>query len=301
MNYFLANKIIYKGLDNISTEVLDYDREMFCINGKLIPSFFVIGTQKCGTTTLDRILLKFKEVSHGVEKEHHFFDNENTNLEKYINTFPNCDATKILRSYDATPNYTNPSSKSPERIKGYYDKLGIPLNKLIFIAIVCPNSRRIPSVYYHHLKSRIPVDENTNKKFPINSWFSWVMRHLELDTYSAIKRGFYDIIFGKYFEIYPQSTFLIIDNTYAFQQEQDLSNFLAAELNLHEEKVPNILGNRGRKKREALSKDNLALLQWYYKVHERKFLDIVRKTKTVKTFPKNGFLKNWFSDSEIIQ
>ena len=117
MNYFLANKIIYKGLDNISTEVLDYDREMFCINGKLIPSFFVIGTQKCGTTTLDRILLKFKEVSHGVEKEHHFFDNENTNLEKYINTFPNCDVSnnrmklkeiylhlnhtsKILRSYN---------------------------------------------------------------------------------------------------------------------------------------------------------------------------------------------------------
>ena len=263
----------------------------------------MIGTQKCGTSTLDGILSNLKEVSHGKGKEHHFFDNENSNLEEYINTFPNCDETKILRSYDATPNYTNPSSKSPERIKGFYDKLGIPLNKLTFIAIVCPNLRRIPSVYYFYLRSHkrdslnVPVDENPNKKFPFNNWFSWVMRHLELDTYSAIKRGFYDIIFGKYFEIFSRSTFLIIDNTYAFQQEQDLSNFLAAELNLQERKVPYIHKHIGKNKIEALSKDNLALLQSYYEVHERKFLDIVRKTKTVKTFPKNGFLKYWFSEN----
>ena len=260
----------------------------------------MIGTQKCGTSTLDGILSNLKEVSHGKGKEHHFFDNENSNLEEYINTFPNCDETKILRSYDATPNYTNPSSKSPEKIKGYYDKLGIPIDKLIFIAIVCPNSHRIPSAYYHYLRSRkheslkVPVDENSNKKFPFNSWFSWVMRHLEVDTYSEIKRGSYDIIFGKYFEIFSRSTFLIIDNTYAFQQEQDLSNFLAAELNLPERKVPYIHKNRGRNKKEALSKDNLKWLQWYYNVHERKFLGIVRKTKNVKTFPKKGFLKNWF-------
>lgn len=260
----------------------------------------MIGIQKCGTTTLDGILSNFKEVSHGIKKEHHFFDNENTNVKEYISEFPNCDATKILRSYDATPNYTNPSSKSPERIKEYYNKLGIPLNKLIFISIVCPNSRRIPSAYYHYLHShrreslKAPLNENPNKTFPFNSWFSWVMRNLELDLYSVIKRGFYDVVFGKYFEIFPQSTFLIIDNTYAFQQEQHLSNFLAAELNLPERKVPNVHRNRGRKKTEALSKDNLAWLQWYFKVHEIKFLNTVRKTKSVKTFAKNGFLKDWF-------
>ena len=294
-------KIIYEGSNNVSKEVLDYDRNMFCINGKLIPSFFVIGIQKCGTTTVDAILLRFQEVSHGIKikNERHFFDNENSNVKKYYSEFPNCDATNIVRSYDVTPNYTNPSSESPERIKRLYDKLGIPLNKLIFIAIVCPNSRRIPSAYHMFLHSprheslKAPVNDTLNKKFPFNSWFSWVTRHLELDTHSVIKRGVYDVVFGKYFEIYPQSTFLIIDNTYAFQQEQDLSNFLAAELNLPERKVPYIHKNRGRNKKEALSKDNLKWLQWYYNVHERKFLGIVRKTKNVKTFPKKGFMKNW--------
>ena len=140
-----------------------------------------------------------------------------------------------------------------------------------------------------HESLKAPVNDTLNKKLPFNSWFSWVMRHLE-----NLERGVYDVVFGKYFEIYPQSTFLIIDNTYAFQQEQDLSNFLAAELNLPERKVPYIHKNRGRNKKEALSKDNLKWLQWYYNVHERKFLGIVRKTKNVKTFPKKGFMKNWF-------
>ena len=96
------------------------EHDIFCIKGKRIPSLFLIGIQKCGTSTLDAILSNLTGISHGSKKEHHFFDHENHAAEKYIEQFPNCDDGDIVRTYDATPNYTNPCSKSAERLKIFY-------------------------------------------------------------------------------------------------------------------------------------------------------------------------------------
>ena len=258
----------------------------------------MIGTQKCGTTTIDGILSEFKEVSHGNRKEHHYFDNENFEYIKYINQFESCDTTQILRSYDATPNYTNPSSKSPEKIKEFYDHYGIPLSKLIFIAIVCPNYHRIPSAYYHNLKYH-KLDENfnnipiTDKNLQFNDWFTWILEHLDQDKDTIFKRGFYDQVFEKYFEIFSHTTFVIIDNTYAFEHEQEVGDFLASELILSKQTIPNIHKNSGKKEKEELTESNSAQLQSFYREHERNFFDIVMKNKNVRIFPREGFMNKW--------
>ena len=56
---------ITEGADEGTTFKPHYIKSTFCVDNHLLPSFFVIGIQKCGTTTLDAILKQFEEISHG--------------------------------------------------------------------------------------------------------------------------------------------------------------------------------------------------------------------------------------------
>ena len=294
---------------------------VFCRNGKLIPSIFLIGVQKCGTTTLDAILEQFKEISHGIKKEHHFFDHDISSFKEYIHQFPNCDNNRknskekrkqrtnvLIRSLDSTPNYTNPSSKSAERIKVFYDNMRIPIQKLVFVAIVCPNSQRLLSGYYHGLRlirGENDIDEKwiKSRNFTLNNWIAKKLDNWkEKDPYATIKRGFYDKVFEKYLKLFPKSKFLIIDKSYAFEQMQKLSDFLATELRFPSKIIKkNIHRNKGIKKTEYFSEDNLARLKQLFGPHERKFLNMLINRENVKLFPTNEmekwnevrFLKDW--------
>ena len=269
---------------------LNESPSQFCVNDRILPSIFVIGIQKCGTSTLDGILSTYPQLSHGTTKEHHFFDHDNLDFDKYIKQFPKC-SKNIVRSYDATPKYTNPNTNSADNIKTFYNKLGIPLNKLIFIAIVCPNYLRVPSNFYFsrwngYLKSN---------KTRLNNWFDWTLKHQDQDeSFLLLRKGFYDEILAKYFDLFPDSTFLLIDNQHAFKQMQTLNNFLAAELNFPTKQIPDIHKNKGKgSKEEELTEFNLKKLNQLYSNHERDFFEIARLNKNVKTFPRNNFLDQW--------
>lgn len=258
-----------------------------CIDGRILPSLFVIGIQKCGTSTLDGVLSKFPELSHGEKKEHHFFDDhfENLDFNKYLKQFPHCNIG-IVRSYDATPKYTLPITNSAENLKRSYDKHGIALNQLIFIAMVCPNSRRVSSGFHSRREKGNNGDSRftslTKRKF--NEWFEWILKHPDQDI---LPRGFYGEIFAKYFKLFPKSTFLLIDSQYAFEKTQSLGDFLALELDLPERQIPDIYSNRGKSEKEELTDSNLNRLNQFYSKHEQQFLDIVKLNKNVKTFPTN--------------
>ena len=266
----------------------------FCVNGRLLPSLFVIGIQKCGTTTLDGILSKFDKLSHGDMKEHHFFDHKNVTDAKYISQFPKCrqNSQNIVRTYEATPEYTDLSTHSAENIKSFYIKHGIPLNKIVFLAMVCPNSRRIPS-YFYFCRKKGYLNPNI-KEF--NKWFDWMLEHPEWmldDTHDILRRGFYDEIFAKYFELFPENKFLFVDSQYAFDKMQKLGDFLAKELNLSKRQIPYIHKNVGTARKEELTDFNQKRLNQFYFKHERNFSDIVKTYKNAKTFPTNNFLDEW--------
>ena len=275
----------------------------FCIDRRILPSIFVIGVQKCGTTTLDGVMSRFPQLSHGRKKEHHFFGHEkyNNNYTDYLNGFTECN-TEIIKSYDATPNYANPNKNAAEDIKQFYEELGISLNKIMFIAIVCPNSRRISSVYHrsNFLLNRPKQKLNPNIK-TINKWFDWILKHQDQDILedSPLSRGFYDDIFAKYFELFPKSTFLLIDSQYALAKMQELGDFLATELNLPKQHIPDIHRNKGHAysvfhtKKENLTELNLKKMHLFYSKHEQNFLELLKLNHNAKTFPMNNFLVEW--------
>ena len=138
----------------------------FCIQGRLLPSVFVIGIAKCGTSTFDMIVQQFPELSHGTKKEHVFYPLISKKLEKFIDSvvescakqFPKWSTDdqklqthKTIINYDALGGYAFPSYRSVENIKRFYKYLGIPLRKLLFISMVCPNTLRVPSCFYYSL------------------------------------------------------------------------------------------------------------------------------------------------------
>ena len=90
---------------------------VFCVNGRRMPSIFIIGIQKCGTTTLDGVLREFKAGPGKIAPEHHFFDNDYLDMQTYINQWPDCNKKETIMTYDKTPNYTNPCSKSAARAR----------------------------------------------------------------------------------------------------------------------------------------------------------------------------------------
>jgi len=264
----------------------DYIKTTFCVENHLLPSFFVIGVQKCGTTTLGAILKTFEGISHGLRKEHHYFefDHETNDTSKYYNQYPIC--KKAYRTYDNSPSYTNPDSKSAEKIKAFYKKIGIPLESVSFIAMVCQNFHRLRSAYYHHVShDRHKINDMI---FPFNNWFNYTLLNRERNV--MLRRGFYDEIFGEYFHTFPQSSFLIIDSYAAFEDQQALANALAVFLKIKKITLrTDIWRNKQKQVQEEWNEYNTLKMELFYEHHEKVFVDKLKQLTNVETFPKVGF------------
>ena len=278
----------------------------FCIKNRIIPSVFVIGIQKCGTSTLDEVLSQFPKLSHGSKKEHQYFDESREPYSEYLKQFPKC-SNSLLRTHDATPGYTNPLSNAPMNISRFYNFFGIPPKKLIFIAMVCSNTRRIPSIFYHHRRHN-RMKRNTK----LNAWFDMSLKSHNsgvknpMDKFDAnydlsrmaLSMGLYDSIFKTYFELFNESKFLLIDSDYAFIDMQNLGDFLANEMNLSKQKIRYVHSNSHESKSnngkvQGLSHKNSERLKEFYLLHERNFKEIVKTNINVKVYPTDNFLDNW--------
>ena len=291
--------------ETIETNVAD-----FCFENRIIPSALIIGIQKCGTSTLSEILSQYRGITNGNIKEHHFFDNPYQNYNHYIKRFPKCNEN-IVRTYDATPNYTNPLSSSPENIARFYKHIGLDTKKLIFIAMVCSNARRIPSAFYHE-KRNDKFRHYYNSTTTLNDWFKWAFnRHLQnrsspINIFfdpspSIFRRGYYDSIFDEYFKLFADSAFLFIDSEYAFIEMQKLGDFVANQLNLPPRIIRYVhkdgIWRRWKQKKnglvEKLTWFNSKLLNEFYSIHEKRFITLVNLNPNAKTFPANNFLRTF--------
>jgi len=280
-------------LERVGNDFKTFATGTFCIENHLLPSIFVIGIKKCGTSTFDQILGQFNGISHGDMKEHHYFDHaEKLNDAKtyYYKKFPSCKSA--YRTFDDTPNYTNPDSSSAENIKAFYEKLSTPLEEVSFIAMVCRNVKRLPSDYYFNSrKGNTSFHKHNTEDYHFNDWFEYIMSNPAEEQKAILRRGFYDEVFRKYFDTFPRSSFLLIDSLSAFQDQQALGDAVADFLNIPNQTM------RTKKKRvnsvvkEELNKNNALALQSFYEYHEKVFLKDVKHRKNVKTFPEVGFLR----------
>eukprot|EP00494_Astrolonche_serrata_P005006 UN05021 len=77
------------------------ERTLFCQSGHQLPSLFVVGIQKAGTTTLSYQLRYQTGMDFGKHKEHRFFNRAATYMksehqkELLADQFPECDHKKI--------------------------------------------------------------------------------------------------------------------------------------------------------------------------------------------------------------
>ena len=144
-----------------SATVLDAVADPFCVDGHRIPSLFLLGWAKCGTTSTAMQLQqdfgvqmpgKFNDTYfQDAGKEPHFFDTVRVKqgLSLYASVYPECsanDTTAANIALDASPSYVF-SNKTLERIIKLYGAERI--SRSTFAAQLCDPLQRVQSAYYH--------------------------------------------------------------------------------------------------------------------------------------------------------
>jgi len=83
--------------------------DLFCIDSIAIPQVFLLGSQKCSTSSLASQLYKEAHATYGKQKESHFFDEgwgERTDIHNFARNFGkagSCGPHAV--AFDGTPNY----------------------------------------------------------------------------------------------------------------------------------------------------------------------------------------------------
>eukprot|EP00316_Scyphosphaera_apsteinii_P020376 CAMPEP_0119308834 /NCGR_PEP_ID=MMETSP1333-20130426/12799_1 /TAXON_ID=418940 /ORGANISM="Scyphosphaera apsteinii, Strain RCC1455" /LENGTH=366 /DNA_ID=CAMNT_0007312699 /DNA_START=138 /DNA_END=1238 /DNA_ORIENTATION=- len=133
--------------------------DIFCYEGRQLPSLFLLGAQKCATSSLATQLFEEWGVSRGApfhdghqwsdSKEHHFFDDEARTpkgLSYYAKSFNHCGDFTV----DATPNYFFPdpfNNKAIDHIANMYGRERI--ERTTFAVLLCDPIQRAQSAWYH--------------------------------------------------------------------------------------------------------------------------------------------------------
>eukprot|EP00469_Lotharella_globosa_P013722 CAMPEP_0167773150 /NCGR_PEP_ID=MMETSP0111_2-20121227/1258_1 /TAXON_ID=91324 /ORGANISM="Lotharella globosa, Strain CCCM811" /LENGTH=302 /DNA_ID=CAMNT_0007662751 /DNA_START=138 /DNA_END=1046 /DNA_ORIENTATION=+ len=124
-----------------------------------LPKLFILGEQKCGTTSMFWTLSKHPEVCDNImlegetsQKELRFFSKLNSTEEKiralphYLQHFANCSSTQLR--IDATPGYLS-RTWTAQSIKDVYRHYGQDLSELRFIVMLRDPTQRVISAYEH--------------------------------------------------------------------------------------------------------------------------------------------------------
>ena len=201
---------------------------------KPLPSCFVIGTQKAGTSSLHSWLSIQSSLSLPRFKETHFFYDDakfNRGFDWYINNFENLEEGRILVEVD--PNYLS-SEIAMDRIHDLYSEHEL---RPKFICILRDRIDRAKSQWIMAIrrgmeersfsKAFVESFENPNDCSEYNDYFS---------------RGLYGKHIGNYKSKFQESDFLILGFEDLFSQKQarkkfeEILNFIGAK---DEMKVPN--------------------------------------------------------------
>jgi len=138
-----------KGWNPLSAEL--------CMQNKSVPSLYVLGAQKCGTTsfTADIKVRLGAYPPHG-HKEPHFFDNS-TLYEDWLAQMPGC-GEKNNFVFDATPRNLR-LTHVPATLNKFYRS---HLNDVTFVVLLREPLSRYQSAYYFGVAIGMPMDPGVN-------------------------------------------------------------------------------------------------------------------------------------------
>lgn len=162
-----------------------------------LPTFLVIGAQKCGTTWLARMMRQHPEVGVARMKEVHFFDqseNYERGIDWYQRQFLVPKGIKAVGEF--TPNYLATVGDPGETVEDIAGRVHAALPGARFIAVLRSPVARAISAY--RFCARV-------------GWVRPGQRLSEVvNQFGITSMGRYDLHFDSWFRFYPRDRFLIL-------------------------------------------------------------------------------------------
>lgn len=231
----------------------------------LTPSFFILGVQKGGTSTLHKYLSESDELFFPFKKELHFFDAYySKGMKWYHDKFIAPAGKQYKHAGEATPYYFF----HPEIPKRIYKEF--PTAK--FVILFRNPIERAFSHYQMSVRRELEnrsFDEAINNEARYIRWQRFKMRwnkkfNLKHVEKSYISRGFYGKQLGRWLKLFPRESFLFLKSEDFFTNPQPLVNkvcdFLDIKsINISEPEVVNA-GNYN----EELTNETIAKLKKLY-------------------------------------
>lgn len=195
-----------QGGQRTSAAVLVTENDNLCMDGHLVPEFFLIGAMKTSTTTLAYNLFTSPDVyvsrNANSGKELHFFDKNVTfnNKSSWLNSYPRCSFTRRAVATDCTPKYIRQEGTA-KRIADFYGALK---SKVTFVLLLRNPLERAQSAFYHHVAhaGRIPSTLTFSK-------FVSMYLRTGFDTYETMWGSQYPPQLETYFAEFDSSQFWI--------------------------------------------------------------------------------------------
>jgi hypothetical protein len=259
--------------------------------------FFIIGAQKCGTTSLHHYLSLHPALCGSQSKELDYFSYDalfEKGEEWYLSNFKNYRKDQLL--FESSPDYCY-LPNIPERIYRYNPNAKFiflvrnPVDRAISAYTMCHklnsgdlwSSKYLQKLKDHSLPYRkLMFDLLTKKPFPsLKSFIEIEIEHFSKygwDTFfyepGFIHRGIYSKQLENYFNVFKKENILVIDfldlDIKTIQVLNDIENFLGIEKhnwgNITFEKK--LEGNYDKSQR---SKDEIDLMNIFFNSHNLKF------------------------------
>lgn len=195
------------------------------INFDKLPNFILIGSPKCGTTSLHSVLGQHPSIFTTTVKEVHFFDRDvySNGLEWYQENYFD-GAEKYPVRGESTPNYLSLSKIVAPRIKKSFGD-----NELKFIAVFRDPVKRAYSHYWFR-KRRFKEEESFERALESE----WNNKRNEWNSF-IYGWGCYASLLSPFFDVYPRENFhfLLLDdiiNNFELAMS-DLARFLKVDDN----------------------------------------------------------------------
>lgn len=168
----------------------------------MLPTFYILGAQKAGTTWLAAMLRQHPEIFIPRQKELHFFNDEARYArgpEWYARQFAGARGARAIG--EATPNYLAINTVKAQRVS---ERLrALTPDATFIIALRNPVSRALSAMFHAARKRRIPFWTNFDRAFQD------ILSH-HADPSDVLSIGRYDVQLESYFEAFPRERFRVL-------------------------------------------------------------------------------------------
>ena len=275
--------------------------ESFCYNGHQLPAMFLIGAQKCGTTSFSKQLMDQYGFQGGqgfddglgfsTTKEHHFFNiakRYEKGLGSFASGFPACEtASHVVATIDATPNYFM-YDEDAARLASMYGRWR--LERTTFAILLCDPVSRAQSAWYHFHSTQ----SNGHSSSEAGSFKSWSHAHANDASQGIWAAGMY----GQHLDAWLAAVghvVIIPSTTYFAEADVTLTHLVAEYRRRSGRPAPHGRGHSAEAfsanhhSHPSLSSDHFpsdrAKIKALFAASNEHVYDLVKTDRRVKTIP----------------